>query len=715
MADSGGRGGALTVAVAHHPVDAERAATLAAFLERAGMSVRELDGSLLDGVVVLLSAPALRDPGWLENAKLEGRLVPVRLGTIDGLDVPHGLSDLNYLDWLPGTGEALQGRVLAALATDPDSRDFLRRLTRDAQAWQDAGQPSQLLIQDRKRGRQAAGILRDADREATALSPVTRAFVARSAVELRRRRRAGWRKAAGLAGAAVLLVGVASVVWPQMRLAGRNNHSAITLTGDPDTLVAMPEWTAVNSAAVLLNGSTAQRQLARATLLSAMALPWSVSALQSFRAVDDAVPFDGGRRAVVSFEWHGATNVAVLDVRTTQIAWTASLAGEFPYVSVTPDGRALVASGSSGIAVLDLTTRAVRKLPGAAGTTENVPIDGEHAAVLNKSGVEIVDLGTGSVTKSLAYPSVAALAAPASLVRDDAGHPRLIDLATNRTLAVGSAVPYAADGTGSVAPDGRHAVVEGTDGQVWTFGVGAPATPTGIPVRYGQSALLWTSGNRIVVSSYDVPAEVYLLTGAVGLGTMCDDLNQMVAIRPVAGSDVTACISPAGISFYRLPAGPRAAPRHPGSRQLSVTAGSTTIRADGGSLKAGTQDPVPVVSGRITAMAASPDGTEVVVGSSTGDSGVVTVYDGRIGLTTRKIIPSQQPVTEAGWSDGPYVTAGGQSWAVPECAGCDTDAGLLDAFRARITGCFNHSQLGWIDDKTRRALGVHECAAQIGG
>jgi hypothetical protein len=141
-----------------------------------------------------------------------------------------------------------------------------------------------------------------------------------------------------------------------------------------------------------------------------------------------------------------------------------------------------------------------------------------------------------------------------------------------------------------------------------------------------------------------------------------------------------------------------------------VTAGSTTIRADGGSLKAGTQDPVPVVSGRITAMAASPDGTEVVVGSSTGDSGVVTVYDGRIGLTTRKIIPSQQPVTEAGWSDGPYVTAGGQSWAVPECAGCDTDAGLLDAFRARITGCFNHSQLGWID-----ALGVHECAAQIGG
>jgi hypothetical protein len=720
MPDNGGRaaGGALTVAVAHHAIDTERAATVTDFLERAGVAVRPLDDSPLDGTVVLLSEAALRDPGWLERATLQGRLVPVRLGPIDGLTVPQGLSDLNYLDWVPGSGEALQGRVFAALATDPDRRDLLQRLSREAQAWHDSGRPDQLLINDQGRGRQVTGMLSDTGRDGTALPEVTRIFVARSAVVLRRQRRSWWRKLAGLAGAAVLLLAVASVIWPQLRLAGRNNHSAITLTGDPDTLVAMPEWTAVNNAAVLLNGSAAQRQLARASLLSAMALPWSISALQSLRAVDTAAPYDAGQRAVVSFESHGATKAAMVDVQTAQITWSLSLGGEFPYVSVTPDGRSAVASGVAGVAVLDLQTRAVRRLGANGSFDQNAPIDGTHVAVLSQVGradqVSIVDLGTAAVTRSYSYASVLALAAPATLVSDSAGHPRLVDVRTNHTLAVGVGVPFQ-DGTGSVAPDGRRAVVEGSDGQLWTFGVGVGAQPTGIPVRFAHSTLLWASGGRLVVSSGDVPAEVYLLRGAVRLGTMCDDLNQPAEVRPAAASDVVACVSPVGISFYRLPAGPLPARERTGTRALSVTAGSTPIRADAGALIAGTHAAVPVVSGRITAMAASPGGAHVVVGSSTGDSAVVTVYQGQIGLIVRKPVPSRQPVTEAGWSDSPFVTAGGQSWAVPECGACDTNAGLLDAFRARISGCFNAAQIGWIDDKTRRALGVHECAAQIGG
>jgi hypothetical protein len=218
-----------------------------------------------------------------------------------------------------------------------------------------------------------------------------------------------------------------------------------------------------------------------------------------------------------------------------------------------------------------------------------------------------------------------------------------------------------------------------------------------------------------VVSSSDHPGEVYRLPDAIRLGSMCDDLNQPVEVRPAAGSDVAACVSKVGISFYRIPDGPLPKRGPAGSRALTATAGGTPVRAVGGALQVGTNSAVPVVSGRITAVAASGDGTRVVIGSSSGDSAVATIHDGALGVITRNRIPTQRPVTDAGWHDGPFVTAGAESWRVPDCGRCDTDAGLLDAFRARITGCFIERQLQWIDAGTRHALNIRECAEQIGG
>jgi hypothetical protein len=617
----------LVVAVAHHPSDTGHAEELITFLRGAQVTVTAAAAAAADedagsdGVVVLLSAAALADPLWLEDADLRGRVVPVRIGLIDGLPVPRGLSELNYLDWPAGRNEVVFGQVLAALATDPARRDFLRQLTREAQAWQDAGQPVQLLLHDRRRGRKAVDTVRDAAADtSTVLPPVTALFADRSAAALKTQHRVRWARVLVILATVLVLLGVAAWQYPQIRLGGNNNRSAITTAGDLDTLEAMPEWTAIHSAALLVNGNAAQRGLARASLLSAMSRPWAISMLQNLRSLGTAALFDRGRQAVVTFQSRGKTQLAVVDVRTTEIAWRIPLPGVYPYVSVTPDGGAAVVSGNSGVAGVDLRARTVRPLLTGVFYGNATAGDG-RAAVWGTDGTmesfALVDTGTGVITRTGRYPAMLSMrtagTGAAALVRPADGRLRLVDVVSGRTLAETGSVPYS-QGTGDIAPDGMRAAVEGDDGQLWTFGAGKPAEPTGIPVRFGHVEVLWASADRVVMSSADHPAEVYQLSPAARLGTMCVDINQPVEIRQDAGSDTVACVSKVGISFYELPAG-RDADRA-----------------------------------------------------------------------------------------GP----------VPGCAGCESDAGLLDAFRARLTGCFNSNQVDRIDEKTRRNLGVRTCAEPIG-
>src|SRR5208282_3428894 len=112
----------------------------------------------------------------------------------------------------------------------------------------------------------------------------------------------------------------------------------------------------------------------------------------------------------------------------------------------------------------------------------------------------------------------------------------------------------------------------------------------------------------------------------------------------------------------------------------------------------------------ITAAAVAPEGTQVVVGDALDGVAVIDVTAAESRVVTVWQSPDKAPIVAVGWVGGPVATtASRQTWRIGYCGACGTNAGLLNAYRARASGCFTTRQLQFMSNSTRLELGLREC------
>jgi hypothetical protein len=723
----------VTAALLFHDSDADRAGQLATLLSGAGVTVLPpaalVDAA--DAVVVFLSAKGLGSPEWVAQAtaitQTATRLIPVRVGTIDDEQVPGRLREVNWIDWRPGSVEATFGSVLAGMLSDPDRRDVSRRLLHEAEAWVRSGRSDALLIADYRQARRMAAVLRDlaADRLA-APTDVMRQFVQRSIKVSRpkyQRRRLG--VILGVGGTVLALL-VASAAIPAIRLGTYDDKESVVIAGDPALLQDLPEWSAANAAALLVHGTPEEQALARTTLLQALNQSWEIDSLQWEVAPESSVPFDHGQLAVVSYD----AGLAIINVDTQRAVWATVEPGGPYFLSVDPAGQTAVglALSGPGAIVINLARHTVRRI---AATTEFSDSSQASYGELGNDGVAVVRLPgqhlgelntvTGAVSELRAYSSVLAVAArtatgtASALVRRADGRVDLVTVPSGRVLASLPGTPAAT--AGAISPDGRYAIVDGGDGQFWKIGTGQPAAPTGIAAPAVLSGVAWATGNRVILASEDQRGQVYFLPRAEPLGDICTQSDRLFAIVPDPGSAVVSCESQGNATFWRLPPGPLPG-RQPGestassstSGPVTVTTSDTQIEIRGPGVDSGMFQPL---STKISVIDVADGGQRVIVGDTLGEVAVIDVEQGYTQEVVAWNDPDHSPIRAVGWDSGPVATtASGQTWRVTDCADCGTDAGLLRAYRARITGCFTQRQLQYMATSTWQSLGLRECTVQ---
>jgi hypothetical protein len=715
----------VSVALLFHPSDADRARELALLLRGAGVSIVPEAAPGTDAAVVFLSAIGLAQPGWARGldaaTAMATRLVPIRVGQIDDKLVPDRLREPNWIDWDPGNVRAVFGAVLAGLLSNPGRRALSRQLSHETDAWLRSGRSDDLLIADYRRARRMAGVLADlAADQLAAPSDAMRQFVRRSVKVSRpkHQRRRNWVIIGVAAGVAAIFT--AAVALPAIAVGTYDNKESIVTAGNQQLLADLPDWSAANAAALLLNGTPTEKVLARTTLLRALNMPWEIDGLQWQTPPFSSAVLAGGTRAILSV----GVGLIEIDVQTQQRLWTIAAPGGPYNLSADPAGRTVVGLSSDGAVVLDLDSHTGHRV--ATGTDfVDGKLGSDGIAVVRMPGPRLAELNTatGAVTQLGSYPSIISVAAKtprgnaAALVQDKAGR---IDLIALPSRAVIASMPGNATAEfGAIAPDGEHAIVEGGDGQFWTFGAGQTATPTGIPVPAVLSGVLWTTGDRVVVCSQDQDGTVYYLPRAEPIGAVCSEVPRLVEVVPDYTADVVACESEGGTSFWGLPPGPIAHPFPGESGALTSTADGVTVASSGAQIEirapgfnTGWYQPLNNV---ITAVAVGDDGKRVIVGDGIGEVAVIDMEPGDAATVVAWDAPDSSWIDRVGWDGGPVATTrSGQTWRLTDCPDCGTDAGLLRTFRSRITGCFSARQLSFIGDSMWPVLGLRECTSAPG-
>jgi hypothetical protein len=694
-------------------------------LRDAGVSVVPEAAAGADAVVVFLSAAGLAEPGWphavAAATATATRLVPVRVGRIPDTRVPERLRELNWIDWQPDNVRVTFGYILAGLLSDPDRRQLSRQLSHEADAWLRSGRSNALLIASYRRARQMTAVLDDLSADQLAApTDAMRQFVQRSVKvsRPRHRRRRSWAVTGVVAVVAALFA--AAVELPAIQAGNYDNKETVVTAGNQELLQALPGWSAANAAALLLNGTPTEQGLARTTLIQALNTPWEIDALQWEVPPYSSAVFQDGTRAIVSTD----AGLVELDVRTQQVLWTAIVPGGPYYLWAGPGGSTAVGLNSSGAVVIDLARHTWRRV--AAGTDFfDGKLGSDGIAVVRLPGPRLAELNTatGAVAQLGRYPSIISVAPKtprgdaAALVGGPGGRIDLIQLPSRTVIA--SMPGNTSLETGAIAPDGRHAIVEGGDGQFWVFGAGEQAKPTGIPVPVVLSGVFWATGDRVVVYSEDQGGQVYYRPRAEPIGTVCSQVPRIFEIIPDYTSGVVACEAQGGTGFWDLPSGPLAheSPGESGGRTsaadgVTVTSSGPQIEIRAPGLDTGWYQ--PLVSD-IAAVAVGDNGTRVIVGDTDGDAAVIDMEPGRADTVVTWEAPDRSPVAAVGWDGGPVVTTRSrQTWRLTDCADCGADAGLLRTYRARVTGCFSARQLSSIGDSTWPLLGLRECASVPG-
>ncbi|MEV6784688.1 hypothetical protein [Streptomyces sp. NPDC051098] len=722
-----------SVTVVAVAADAATEQSLRKFLADAGISLT--DQAAAEAVVVLISEAAVDDPQWLEKVDQQRgvRLVPMRIDGVASKRAPEHLRPVNWVSLQPNSHVTAFGTVLAAVLSDPEQVRALRNLRAEAEAWVRGNQSPDRLIGDHRRAADARELLNAlrGDDYIDTRGPVGD-FVETSYRSTQKART--WqrrRRAAGTVLVAVMAL-IVAVSLPRLLKAKGTDFNALVSFGDPASAREMPEWSSLQAAQLLLRGNADQKALARQALSSLLSVPWSLGGPMLALDEGDPTGFAGlallpdDRQAAVLI--HDASDdtysIGLYDIREGRMLWRVHLGAGYADIATAAHGRTVVAVGKEGTAVVELSSRKVRRL----GHSES----GEAHLRLTRNDVMVVGrkdrLAVGSPddkdfrTVGDRYEELLSLEATAdggarALVAVAPGRYRLLDALTGKVLARADVdAPLIA--AGAVGTDRVYAVYAGADRQLWEMGPGRPPAPTGVatPERTGSISLL--DGGRAVVGGQDQRARAVRLEDGGELGVVCRDVPRLYRLVLPPSGDVVGCYGHHNTTLWRVPEGPRAAGAagslHTGGRTENADLG---VQVDGGYAVVDSPSRkafrVRLFASDITASRLSEDGSQLVAAARSGDVAVVSLRmsDGVPRVVARWRIPGGGPAAAVGWDGGDPLVRGpaGAVWTVPGCSGCTTDEGLIARLKERLSGCWTKRQLHEVDDDARAALGVGVC------
>ncbi|MFG3206434.1 hypothetical protein [Streptomyces sp. NPDC048192] len=685
--------------------------------------------------VVVISQASAENPAW--RARLTDhrfvRLVPVRVDKVSSSKVPE-LTSLNWIPWKHDAPVTTFGKILAAVATEPEKLWRLRDLRAQADVWARTGYHVEHLMGDPRRARDAERFLAELaiDENVPGNETVAR-YVRLSRAQAGRSRRwtliRGW---GAVAVASLVALAIAAAV-PLIVKAKQINFDAVATTGDRRMEQQEPEWSSLLAGAMLLNGDSGQKKLARLALGDTLSVPWSQGTFDPGvgYSLEGIQPLGRGGRSVVRLRTHnGVPHLGVYDVRSGALMYHVVIegVGELTGMDTSPDGRTVVAVGPAGLAVMDTAARRVRTLS-VRLARESVVVsllrDG-RVAVANDAGVlETVSLRDGTVHRLGAFGEVLSLKPAAgggatALVRRRRNVYALVDAVHGRVLAQGTITDPLVP-TGGVAPDAVYGVVTGADRQLWRLMPGHAPQPTGVAVSDRTYLTVVLPGERVAIGGQDQPMRVFHLPTHSDLGIICRDVPQVTNLQVSSDGNTANCLGLKANAVWQVPNGPIAGPvRVPLSSAAKAEAAGVLVESRGHRTriryhhggKLYQSGWMALFGGDVSAVAVSPDGRQTVIGSVAGDIAVVTTQTPIALQLVKWKVPNSSPVRALGWQDADPVVqaADGHAWRVSGCPGCSTDQGMINRLASRMKGCWNTpAQLHSIDAATRRTLHAQLC------
>ncbi|HEX7305054.1 hypothetical protein [Lentzea sp.] len=536
---------------------------ISGFLRGNGFEVRT--GASDAEVCVVVVAPGLGEI-WADHPEATGKhLVPVKVDDLRDASIPEQVSAINWVFWHAENRLASLAAILVAVSTNQEMWRMLRQLRQDARNWHLSRRNSALLLTERLQVLEYAEVLDDLRQslggrddvhlldDFLAVSRVSCLIAART----RRRRRT--------VGAAVLaVVGlISAILIPNLQSLGRSNRNSLVTSGDGTVSREFPEWSALLSADLLLNGTDEQRDLARATLRQSLTAEWSLGGpyLGPGYSVETVLPLTGNRDAV-ALSNHGQNAVLFgTDVKTGAYTWRVDLPGVFTLLEPVRGEADLVAGGEGGLRVVNLGDHSVRQGPATPVPKRMAVLDGRHAVIVDKNiRMYMVVLEPGGLVREIGkYQSLIDMQATddgsvRALVRRAEGDFALVDGETGAVLASGS-VPEPVVVAGGVVPDEVSAYVAGGDHQIWHLTSGAPPAPTGIAVIDRTSLIRGARDGRVVFGGEAQRPRVVELPSGRDLGVVCRETPKVWDIAVTLDGNAVTCTGPHHSSMWRMPSG----------------------------------------------------------------------------------------------------------------------------------------------------------------
>ncbi|MDS1116014.1 WD40 repeat domain-containing protein [Gordonia westfalica] len=699
-----------------------------------------------NAAIVAISPALIADRELLDTLRSwDGtRLVPVRVAPVGAGEVPAFLRELNWILWDTADIGARNSSLLTALHFDLGRYRDAQGLEAQAAAWVAADRDPHYLIADRKA---------IADGTPAGASAQLAEYLAASE---RASRREWWKRNGRWVFRGVALLGVIAIAVTGWRTV-ENLKSANTLAG---TLLSVDDSADRADLQALKLGGLIDQQAANGravpdstygVLMQAMSHPWDLGVLGYTRnaAINGFVVGDD---PTVAISADGEGTLVRWDLSTGAMTDRRRLTDSSLYlVDATPDGR---------IAATYAADNTLRITEVSSGATVNAPASNVAHLQISDSGTTMAYHGSETLTR-LTVPSgarqpVTRMVGSYDAVYDLQGGPGdtvwalaeedgdLVAInAASGAVAHRSALPTGKIYDAAISPSGKQLVAVGDDGQLWMAPVGGRFTPTGLAAPRSVSTLVLDNRGRVLLSApVSGPQVVDTVDGATsrvcgsvstvddfslstdgnsvicsarGVGVLADLTEVTSAPRPPALNVQSSRSAAAGLASVRL-ADDGVVHVVNGSTRVDLRPSSTSVVAQSGQALPWIPGTI-FGEGRPTAVALTPDGSTVAIGTS---AGVVTEIDlpadGSIAFAGRWR-PHNRPITSIAWQGTNQLWTeahNGTWWRGPSCAGCGTSIDVLfQRIRDRQWVCYPAETRDIFTDRTRSTFALKPCADPI--
>lgn len=735
----------MPTCIAAGDADADCAAELRRLLASAGVTVdAHVAARAGQIVVVVLSAAGLADPAFAAQLELVDRFclpavrcIPVARGAFDDSAVPPDLASLNWILWNERDPQSAADHVVIASTGDPATYAEHRTLSAEAQTWEAAGQPDELLLDDRRRARAATAQLKRSGRDSLArTTPELEAFVAASTALVRKNLRSrlwNWPLRCVLAG--LIVAFMVQVIRSYVDDLETNRISySLDLTINPD----YPDRVAEIAASVLVQGFEAVRPTARATLYDVLARPWGegVLGLNYDSPLIDVVPvprrdtlFSADATGSVT-RWRRSTGFALERRQLSR--------RRLETIDVSQDGRLLAVGSFEGLWLVT-TSPWKSRFVDLDAKVSGVTLAPAGGAVIAKTtrGLAVVDFDSGAVLRRggrtdtvLDVQRLAGGSARALIRRGGGPELQIVEPISGRQLAARRVAAWTFE-TAALGPDGKAVVRRGADRQLHWAPRNLRFKPTGLAVTERSDVIELLPRGFVAYGGREFGVHVAELRTGLVVGTICENLIAIEGVRSVAGEAAVTCTN-ANLATISNPTElmPTAAPgsgvvRHT-APQIDTDLYSVQAQDDGrleldwrepgASFRAGVRSSdrwlvAAIHPGKFVHLAAGSDHGHVVAFDVVKDKKANAM---KLVEVARWRSPDGSAVRALGWDpadDGRLYarTDSGRWWAVRACVLCAQDGRLVELVRRRLGMCETSGALDGISDAARKLVQLKTC------